>query len=439
LTTSAESISAATLARYRRLRIQTFALTWTAYASYYLCRKNLSVAKKALKDEHGLSNADLGTIDTGYLVAYAAGQFVSGVLGDRIGGKKLVGYGLILTGVLNVVFGFGAELMFFLAAWTANGIAQSSGWPGTTKAFSNWFARRERGTVMGLWCTCYQVGGVVATFLATFFLVRWGWRSAFFGPAALVLGFAALFWATQKASPEAEGLPDVERYYQVVGHDHAPDPDDHQRAGESRWTDNLLFVVKSRPIWTLGLSYVVMKFVRYSLLFWLPLYMAQALGYDAGEAGYTSGAFEIAGVVGAGAAGLASDRVFGGRRAPVVVVMMLLLALATYAYVPLSGMGRLPNLLGIGLVGFLLYGPDSVTSGAAAVDFGDRHAAALATGFVNGLGSIGGALSGVVVGRMSDLYGWEAVFRLFPPMCVAAAVLMATMWNRTPSTSHRRP
>ena len=30
----------------------------------------------------------------------------------------------------------------------------------------SWFARRERGTIMGTWCTCYQVGGLVATVLA---------------------------------------------------------------------------------------------------------------------------------------------------------------------------------------------------------------------------------------------------------------------------------
>ena len=143
----------------------------------------------------------------------------------------------------------------------------------------------------------------------------------------------------------------------------------------------------------------------------------------------------IAGVLGAVAAGLVSDRVFRGRRAPVVVVMMLLLAVATYAYLPLSTMGRVPNVVGIALVGFLLYGPDSVTSGVAAVDFGDRHAASLAAGFVNGLGSIGGALSGIVVGRMSELYGWEAVFKLFPPMCVVGALMMATMWNKTPSST----
>lgn len=419
--------------KYRFLRGQTFALTWTAYASYYLCRKNLSVAKPALSEQLGLSNASLGDIDTGYLAAYAIGQFVSGLLGDKVGGKKLVGFGLIATAILNVVFGTGQTFAVFILAWTLNGFAQSTGWPGCAKAFSNWFARRERGTVMGLWATCYQVGGVVSTLLATMLLVEFGWSSAFFGPALFLAGFAVLFIALQKPSPEEIGLSSIEEYYRQIkglGEEKA-DADDQQSMRVSA-KESFGFVIRSRPIWTLGLTYVVLKFVRYSLLFWLPLYMAQHLKYDSEEAGYTSSVFEIAGIAGVVFAGLVSDRISKGRRAPVVVIMMLLLSVATYSYAEVSAMGRIPNIIGIALIGFLLYGPDSVTSGVAAVDFGDRRAAGFATGFVNGLGSIGAALSGVVVGRLSESYGWEAVFSLFAPLCLIGAVLMATMWNQTP-------
>lgn len=427
---------------YRRYRVQTFVLTWTAYASMYLCRKNFSVAKERLADLYHLSNAQLGDLDTGYLVAYAVGQFVNGTLGDRIGGKRLVGFGLVATALLNMVFGVGQSFLFFLVPWTLNGFAQSAGWPGCAKAFSNWFARDERGTVMGVWCTCYQAGSVVSTIVATWLLVTFGWQSAFFGPALLVGGFALLFFARQKRAPEAEGLPHVETYYAAVTGRDVPadvpavgsDAAGSDAAGPERATswDNILLVLRSRPIWTLGLTYVVLKFVRYSFLFWLPFYMAQRLEYEAGTAGYTSVAFDLAGIAGAIVAGILSDRVFGSRRGPIVVILMTLLAGVTYLYGPLSQSGWLQNAATIALIGFLLYGADSVTAGVAAVDFGHKRAASLAAGFVNGLGSIGAAMSGFVIGRVSGAYGWDAVFHLFGPLCLAGALLMTTMWRTMP-------
>jgi len=133
-------------------------------------------------------------------------------------------------------------------------------------------------------------------------------------------------------------------------------------------------------------------------------------------------------------AGFISDKLFKSRRAPPAVIMMLMLAATTFLYTEVSGLGKVENLVAIAILGFLLYGPDALISGVAAVDFGHGRASALAAGFVNGLGSIGGALSGVVVGYVSELYGWSSVFMIFSPLCVLGALLMTTLWNTTPET-----
>ena len=52
-------------------RVRIFALTWLSYASYYLTRKNFSVAKTRMMDVHHLTKVDLKHIDTSYLAAYA--------------------------------------------------------------------------------------------------------------------------------------------------------------------------------------------------------------------------------------------------------------------------------------------------------------------------------------------------------------------------------
>src|SRR5438477_12725532 len=87
----------------RRWRV--FTLTWLSYATYYFARKNFPVAKRTIQTELGISTAGLAAIDTGYLATYAIGQFAGGWLGDRIGSRRLIGYGVILSELLIAAFG----------------------------------------------------------------------------------------------------------------------------------------------------------------------------------------------------------------------------------------------------------------------------------------------------------------------------------------------
>ena len=417
-------------ATYSRLRIQAFAMTWLAYAGFYLCRTNWSIVKRAAGEDLGLDAIALGQLDTTYLVLYAVGQFVNGWIGDRIGGARLVGIGLLGTAACNVLLGSSTGMLFLVAGFALNGMAQSAGWPGCAKTFSEWFAQKERGTIMGWWCTCYQAGYVLAGVLATWLLGELGWRSAFFVPAVVIAGFGLLFLKVQDSSPKDAGLPPVEFCKSEDG----ALAQKLDEAATTAWQDTLA-VLASRDIWTLGLTYVVLKFIRYSFLFWLPFYLAEVLGYSDEEAGYTSLIFGVAGVAGAIFAGTVSDKVHKGRRAPICVIMMTVLAAALYGFSAMPDVGRIGTIVGIFLIGFFLYGPDSVSSGVAAVDFGTRRAASKAAGFVNGLGSVGAALSGVVIGYVSDGWGWGAVFTMFVPLALIGAGLMATMWNRVPKAA----
>jgi len=66
------------------------------------------------------------------------------------------------------------------------------------------------------------------------------------------------------------------------------------------------------------------------------------------------------------------------------------------------------------------------------MDFGTRKAASSATGFVDGLGYIGAAITGIGSGWLVDNYGWDAAFYFWIAMALVAGVLMATLWNYKP-------
>jgi OPA family glycerol-3-phosphate transporter-like MFS transporter len=386
--------------RLRGRRALAYALTWTSYASYYLARKGLPVAKVTI--EKTLGEASLRGVETAYLAAYAAGQYVNGWLGDRIGARRLIGAGMLLSAAACVAFGASTTAGVFLVAWVVNGLAQSTGWPGNIKAMAEWTPPESRGAVMGVWSTCYQVGGIVATSIAVRFLVAWGRPWAFYGPAVIMAAVGVAVLLLLGKGPLA--------------------PAKVARGGESpELRAARVALLKSPIVASLGLSYFCMKLIRYAILFSAPKYLATELHYDAKLAADVSTAFEWGGVLGAVGIGLLSDRLRRVPRAAIAAACLVGLGGAFALYMR-AGSGVGANVAGLALLGFLLFGPDALVSGAAAQDAGGPHSAALAAGLVNGLGSLGAIFQEAVLRGVSARWGWPGVFELFGALSVLGAV-----------------
>src|SRR6266568_3804584 len=95
-------------------------------------------------------------------LAYAAGQFCWGPLGDKLGTRKVIVWGMIASVLTAVLMGATSTAFFFGLLFAVQGICQSTGWAPLTKNIGEFFSQRERGRVMGFWCSNYALGGLVA-------------------------------------------------------------------------------------------------------------------------------------------------------------------------------------------------------------------------------------------------------------------------------------
>ena len=395
----------------RRLRV--FLLTWVSYATYYFGRRSLPVAKRTLQTELGISTAGLAAIDTGFLATYAVGQFAAGWLGDRMGARRLIGYGMIASAALIAAFGASSTAGLFALFFALNGFVQATGWPGNVKAMAAWYGPQERGAIMGFWSTCYQVGPLAATALSAWLLVHAGWRMAFFGPAVwiAVVGLAVLLFL-QEGPRESEPVP-----AQPV-----PQVREAVRAAARQ-------ALRSPVVWLLGASYFGIKLVRYCIDFWLPYYLERSLGYPRDTAAYVSTAFQFGGIFGAIIVGWVSDRLFPGRRGAIAGICTVLLALALALYGRVAPWGLWTNFAVMALVGLCLFGPDALISGVAAQDLGGPLATGTVTGFINGCGSVGAIAQGALVAGISGRFGWEAVFQALMVLAMLSSLALGAVWR----------
>lgn len=388
-------------------------LTWVSYATYYLGRKGISVAKAPIAESFG-KDALVG-VDTGYLAAYAVGQYVNGSLGDRVGARRLIGAGMLVSAAACVAFGASSLGIAFFLAFMVNGFAQSSGWPGNIKAMAEWTTPTNRGRIMGVWATCYQVGGIVATWFATLMLGLWGWRASFWGPAVVVALVGVLVLLLLKPGPGALGTSAAK-----TGNPEDADP----IAVAAKRKVERRRVLRSPTVWCYGASYFGMKLIRYSILFWLPFYLTTALAYSKTTAGYMSISFEVGGVAGTMLMGTLSDRNRRIPRSMFAAAWLVMLAGALFLYARIGASGMVTNFVVMALVGALLFGPDSLISGAAAQDAGGPYAAATAAGVVNGIGSVGAILQEYVTRGVSQRYGWDKLFYVFVALAMFSAICL---------------
>jgi sugar phosphate permease len=383
--------------------------TFMAYAGYYLVRKVFSICKSTLakpieEGGYGMGYEDVANIWTAFLVAYMVGQFANSYLGRKWGPRVLLLGGLAASMACNVIFGFANSYTTFLVFMAFNGLVQASGWPAAVGGVAEWLRPKERGAIMGFWSSSYIVGNLVVKFAAGTLLLHYGVPYAFWGCTLLtfVIWWVVYFW--QRDRPEDVGLaPIVDMQQNEAGEAVA--------ASESLQISfaDYLKLALNPLILLMGVAYFCLKFLRYMLDSWLPAFL-DLQGLDVAKAAQYSTFFDIAGLAGAVLAGLAMDRLFRGRWDKLCLVLAVGMVLG-YVCVIMAGTNLFVQALCFGLVGLMLYGPDTIMCGAAAVVVaGERNAVAVA-GLVNGIGSIGPIVQEQVIGRLLSDSGETAAIR----------------------------
>lgn len=406
---------------YRPWQVRILAATWLAYAGYYFCRKPFYVAKAGIADALTLSATDVANLGTAYLVAYMVGQFASAYFGKKLGPKLLLLAGTGISIASTALFG-AANSFETVMLWIAlNGLAQGTGWPGCIGSLAHWFRRRERGSVLGLWSTCYQAGPIAATLLASYLLGTMGWRWSFFGGAVVLLAIWFLILLLHPNRPEDAGLPAIEDGDEGAAHTGGN--------GESKgWDRNTITTIA-----LMGLIYFCIKFLRYALWSWLPWFLNKNFFMTQANAGYLSTVFDICGFAGVMASGFISDQVFKGRRSFLSFIMICMMTLSFFMMYYSGSKSLVLFTVSIGFAGFMLFGPDSLLSGAGAIDVGSKKGALAAAGIINGMGSIGPIFQEQLVGWMYQRYDRSLFPVLFMLVCVASvsAVLTLLLWLRS--------
>ena len=456
---------------------------WFTYGAFYFCRTNLAVALPGIEDELGYTKTRMAIVLLSLKLAYAFGQFVNGQLSERFSPRKMLAIGMFGSAALNVIFGFGTGLYFFLFIWACNGYCQSLGWTPCVRVLGNWIPVHRRGKSIGIVGTGYQLTAGL-TYLVSGLGVWWfGWRGALFLPPVILISAALLMLLLLQETPDGTSS--------------------RQRASTQRGDDgggflaNLRLTLANPALWLLALSLAMLNASRYGFLDWgvshlvsietaklyeqdiqdslqndqvTPEQKQQLRKILAAESGSkerqqlvkqaisdgiltetnradSRGAvlksavkyavLPIGGIFGSFLAGWATDRFFGSRRAPVICILLILLGIMSLIYGPVANSSFAATLVLLTLIGFCIYGPQVLLVGTAPADLARQGTSAAAAGFVNCMGYIGAALLGdVLTGYLADSYGWQVAIYGWAGCAFGAAIAAGLLWTARATDSH---
>lgn len=419
---------------YPRYRFQMLASIFVGYAAFYIVRSNFSFAKPYLIDGLGLTKGQVGLIASALAASYGISKFVMGNVSDRSNPRVFMACGLMLSGLVNIFFGYVHALWMLALLWFANGWFQGMGWGPCARIMTHWFSDRERGTKMAIWNTAHNVGGALtaplstlalATLPATMAITTYSpWSPIFFVPGylAIVVGVGLLIFL--RDTPQSVGLPPIEEYANDYPHTGVEDRERELSAREIL----VGYVLNSRPLWILALANLAVYVVRYGVLNWAPTYLPEVKHYVASGSRWQSFIFEMAGIPGMLVSGWISDRFFSGRRAPISVVFMLIVTFGVLVYWLNPPGHPVIDSVSLFVIGFAIYGPVMLI-GVAAIDCVPKKAAGTAAGFTGLFGYIGTVGAELGVGAIVERWGWDAGFSLIIACTGISSALLALLWN----------
>jgi FSR family fosmidomycin resistance protein-like MFS transporter len=351
--------------------------------------------------ELGLSYSQIGMIMMFQYLAGAMSNIPGGIIVDAIGRKGLLmALSLFWIGFPYLIMGFSNAYWTMIACTTLIGIGNNLWHPTAIPLLARRFPDRK-GLVVALHGMGGNVGDAVAPLAAGALLLVFTWREVVIMnvlPGIAMAGLILLYLGRLNIDPPKEKQTDV-------------------REALKKTLRSFGSLVKNKTLLMLSIGSSFRSMTQGSLLAFLPLYLAQQLGYSPFWVGACMFALQAAGFAAAPAAGHLSDKI--GRRS----IMMSTLAISAVILFAMAFAGQsLAFVVLIAFLGFFLFAVRAVLQ-AWVLDAAPKNMGGSAIGFLFATQAIGGAFGPPISGILADQYGIGSVFYF-----LAATIIIANLF-----------
>ena len=385
----------------------------------YLDRYVVSALIESLKhSELALSDANLGSLMSGFLVVYTLTAPIFGALGDRRSRPRLIALGVACWSFATALSGFAGSYLALLAARASVGVGEAAYVTIAPSLLSDYFPVRQRGRVMAIFFCAIPVGSALGYVVGGLVDKHYGWRMAFFvaGVPGLVLAALCLLLRDppRGAQDGAGAVPAV-----------SPAPPVPTSIGKDTWAAYGR-LMHNKPYVLTILGYAAYTFAVGGLAVWMPAFLERARGIPRSEATISFGTIVvITGFIGTFVGGWLGDYCAKySRQAYLWLSAIATLVAAPFVWMALTTASHplyLVCMVTAQLCLFLSTGP--INAAIINLVLATERATAIALG-VFAIHLLGDALSPFLIGALSDAFSLAQAVKIVP----IAVVIGGCVW-----------
>jgi EmrB/QacA subfamily drug resistance transporter len=171
----------------------------------------LNVALKTIADPRaglGASQSQLEWAINSYTLVFAGLLFTFGVIGDRVGRKRMLMVGMLLFGLSSLISSYATTPDQLIWARAAMGLGGAAIMPQTLSIISNIFEPQERGKAIGMWAAAVGLGVAIGPVTGGLLLDHFWWGSVFLinVPVVALALVAIAVMVPESRNPEKAGI-----------------------------------------------------------------------------------------------------------------------------------------------------------------------------------------------------------------------------------------
>ena len=152
-----------------------------------LLRSITATLTPVLSSEFNLSAGNLGLLAGGYFLGFSIMQIPAGILLDRFGPKKVIGYFLIIALIGTISFALAKSFTGLLISRVFIGVGVAACLMGPLTGYRVWFEKKYQQRSNSWMLMVANIGFVTSTLPVQILIPVIGWRSIFIIIAALIL------------------------------------------------------------------------------------------------------------------------------------------------------------------------------------------------------------------------------------------------------------
>lgn len=397
----------------------------------YLDRVNISVlvADETFLQEMGIKGdaVAIGSLMSMFLFTYAITNAILSPLGDWWGPRKVMALAIVFWIASCIYGGMVSSFAGMIVARCILGLGEGMHWPMQMKFVKNWFPPQERARANSTWLIGLTAGPALAMPFMVWIIGAWGWRSSFFALAAIGVIPLLLVWLFTTDQPrENKRISSSELEYIENGlKTETNSLLNRTTESKSTWGNWKSFLLNF-DYWLCVIFYVFSSSAWWGLATWIPSYLKQAMGFTWSSMGFWANAPYAVGIISLIVAGYLTDKI--ERKATLGVLHMLGGAVGIYFAAHATGQVEAALCLVLAVSALLIGLPGHWSIIQKVVP---ARALGAGSGFESALGSLGGAITPMIVGYFINATGsYVGGLMCLVAFCLTGAVAMIILWFR---------